>query len=310
MAWSEEETLALLEAVEEQEDSKSADGVAGDVGGSGYDWGVVAKRVGTKTAAQCLVRFLQLPVQLATSGDLEPAAADPLTTPLADLSHPAMQQVQGSVATRRGARRRPPCSPWCCRAQVASLLAHTSAPVVQAATAAALAAHAASNKAPAPSTNTDGDVDMTGNGGGAAGQSQPPQVAAAAAVAATAVRAKVRDRVSRACPALPLPHRRATRPLLPVPAPSHHRSVLAAITLQALADREEGTIRALMGELVQLQSLRVTRKLAHFDEMAHALRVQQAQLDKERAALLVARVQFTQASSATSAPAPSDETAA
>lgn len=55
-------------------------------------------------------------------------------------------------------------------------------------------------------------------------------------------------------------------------------------------------MRRLLGELVQLQSLRVTRKLSHFNEMAEALRVQQELLEKERAALVEARVKLMQAS--------------
>jgi len=219
-AWTEEETLLLLEALEQQEEvlgatthddeggSCSGGGGGGGGGGAdgvhGYDWGAVAKQVGSKTAVQCLVRFLQLPVQLqadaagvATStgtahsggvggaGATLPVAASstrPLN-PLADASHPAMHAL-------------------------ASVLSATTPTVLRAALAAARASHGTSTTASAPaaadagagagagaSVAGDGDVDMKSGaakpeavvGGGGDAMS----VQAAVAVSAVAIRAKV-----------------------------------------------------------------------------------------------------------------------
>tara|TARA_B110000977_G_scaffold21238_1_gene25450 strand:+ start:95 stop:466 length:372 start_codon:yes stop_codon:yes gene_type:complete len=58
-SWTDQETLALLEAAERH----------------GEDWRAVAARVGTKSAEQCVIRFVRLPVedgflaQLGVDGD-------------------------------------------------------------------------------------------------------------------------------------------------------------------------------------------------------------------------------------------------
>ena len=274
-AWSEEETLALLEALEEQEDAR--DGATDTAESSaGYDWAAVAAAVGSKTAPQCLARFLQLPVQLSSAPELEATASDELS-PFADMAHPALQQV-------------------------ASLLAVTSPDVVQAARDAAMAVHeklqaaaadGGANSGTGADADKDGDVDMAAGGNGnhangnaakaAGGSADAAAVTAATGIAAAAVKAKV-----RVCWCVRARMLWVRGPRL--------TCGWAACDIQELASQEEATMRRLLGELVQLQSLRVTRKLSHFNEMAEALRVQQELLEKERAALVEARVKLMQAS--------------
>ena len=183
-AWSEEETLALLEALEEQEDARDGATDAAE-SSAGYDWAAVAAAVGSKTAPQCLARFLQLPVQLSSAPELEATASDELS-PFADMAHPALQQV-------------------------ASLLAVTSPDVVQAARDAAMAVHeklqaaaadGGANSGTGVAADKDGDVDMAAGGNGnhangnaakaAGGSADAAAVTAATGIAAAAVKAKVR----------------------------------------------------------------------------------------------------------------------
>mgnify|MGYP000624790426 CR=1 FL=1 len=67
---------------------------------------------------------------------------------------------------------------------------------------------------------------------------------------------------------------------------------------QELAQAEEDTIQKLLRELVQLQSLRVARKLQHVDELSAALQQQQQNLEEERAALVRARQHYLSAAAA------------
>ena len=58
---------------------------------------------------------------------------------------------------------------------------------------------------------------------------------------------------------------------------------LDRVALQRLAEAEDAKIRGLLMELVQLQSLRVTRKLKHVTELSDALVLQQQQLEASHA---------------------------
>ena len=119
--WSGEETLRLLDALEAQEAADRARG--GDAEATGFDWDDAARHVGRgKTAAQCLVRFLQLPIADATAAGAAPAgwsdatsagraaaavvpsiapAADSYPVPLCDVSNPVMLRLASLMALVR-----------------------------------------------------------------------------------------------------------------------------------------------------------------------------------------------------------------
>lgn len=83
--WTDEETLALLDGINKH----------------GENWDAIAQRVKTKTKEQCLLHFLQLPIEdqfLVSIGDSNKSIQEqPL--PFADSSNPVMALVTFLAAT-------------------------------------------------------------------------------------------------------------------------------------------------------------------------------------------------------------------
>lgn len=97
--WSDEETLLLLEGLELYKDR----------------WGEVADHVGTKSQVQCILHFLQLPIEDDYLAQQEPqgqhaglphptldqASADQVLLPFADTGNPILSQVQCMPASEQ-----------------------------------------------------------------------------------------------------------------------------------------------------------------------------------------------------------------
>ncbi|KAJ1650667.1 SWI/SNF and RSC complex subunit Ssr2 [Dispira simplex] len=272
-AWSEQETLLLLEGIEMFDN----------------DWFRIADHVGTRTREQCISHFLQLPIEdpyLETSmGELGPLQYQQ-NVPFSQANNPVLSVV-------------------------AFLAANVNPGVAAAAAQSALKELAAGTKSKKedttrPETTTDGKPDSTRKEDEPISTGSPRSGSAYDTLGAPVNGMDVDVSASDAPQTVPTADRAASPPPeAPVngtaTSPAFSKTTItkasmaalgaAAAKAQVLAEHEERQIRSLVQQAIESQLKKLELKMREFEELEAFVRTQQAELENERLKLVQERWQ-------------------
>uniref|UniRef100_A0A7I4YS18 SWI/SNF complex subunit SMARCC2 n=1 Tax=Haemonchus contortus TaxID=6289 RepID=A0A7I4YS18_HAECO len=264
--WTDQETLLLLEGLEMFKD----------------DWNKVSDHVGSRTQDECILRFLQLPIQdpyLGSDDAHGPGSGDSILGPLAYQPLPFSQSGNPVMST------------------VAFLASVVDPKVAQAATKAAieefskikdevpalmLEAHAKNVQAHQEKTGVlDGTVGLAKSGiatdekkekeGEEKMETDEAKQAADEATAERDAKAAVSESVQAAAGAA---------------------LAAAAVKAKHLATIEERRIKSLVAQLVETQMKKLEMKLRHFDELEQIMDKEREALEYQRQQLILERQAF------------------
>ncbi|KAJ3363705.1 hypothetical protein GGF32_003742 [Allomyces javanicus] len=266
--WTDQELLLLLEGIEMHD----------------KDWSAIAAHVGTKTRDQCILQFLKVPIEDPYLGvpakDLGPLqfhrnAFNDVENPILSLVAFLSSAVSPHVAKAVTEAARASAGPTCGR-QTA-----TDAPVPATAggeNAAApmdedVAAPAADAAPVAPAGDKDAAMDQ-GDAQPASPTSAMPAASSADAPATASASADPSSPVNRA--ALDLAGGAALG--------------LAAVRATELANDAEAEMRRVMAQVLDLQSQKMERKVAHFEQLEAILDLERRELERAKQALYLEKL--------------------
>ncbi|KAI9140863.1 SWIRM domain-containing protein [Paraphysoderma sedebokerense] len=238
--WTDQETLLLLEAIEMYDD----------------DWSAVSSHVGTKTREQCILHFLQLPIEdpyLGTNG-----------SKISDLGPLQYQHVPFNESEN----------------PVMSLVAFLSSVVNP-----GVASEAA--KAALKELTAAGNVNKDSNGvamekSKEKGKENDMEVDAGSPAKPTGTGSSVPNGVSPTHQPQLTPIQKAAQLAL----------TAASSKASAIASYEESQMRSLVTEIVELQMKKIELKLKQFEEMESMLENEKVELEKARAGLVRDRLEL------------------
>lgn len=240
--WSDQEILLLLEGVEMYDD----------------DWSAIEEHVGTRSAQQCIRKFLEMPIEDAYLENESEGAKGPLRyarLPFDQADNPVMSVV--------------------------AFLAGVVSPGV-AAEAAKTALHELTD-GNRESTEKDGEAKLgdSGEGGVKADQVDTTEYKAEAATSgedSMAVDGHSEEHAGAKKSGPSIPHSKVQRA-------AHLALKASAKSAQALADAEAQSIRTTLAQLIKLTLERLELKTSQFEEMETVLEEERRALEAQRLAL-------------------------
>lgn len=287
-AWTEQETLLLLEALELHRD----------------DWNRVAAHVGTRTQDECILHFLRLPIEEPylhdpqAGGVLGPLAYQPI--PFSKTGNPVMSTVAflasvvdpriASKATRAAMEEFAAIKDEVPAAMMEAHVKAAGAHGPAAALAATGIAGTAPELSPTPEPKKEGSSDikaepMEVEEGEAKVKDEPAETPAAPEAE------KEPKEEPAATPAAEKPEGPAT---VDAKLQSAAAAALAAAAVKAkhLAGVEERKIKSLVALLVETQMKKLEIKLRHFEELEATMEREREGLEYQRQQLIQERQQF------------------
>ncbi|ETN68737.1 SWIRM domain protein [Necator americanus] len=264
--WTDQETLLLLEGLEMFKD----------------DWNKVSDHVGSRTQDECILRFLQLPIQdpyLGSDDANGPGCGDSILGPLAFQPVPFSQSGNPVMST------------------VAFLASVVDPKVAQAATKAAieefakikdevpalvLEAHARNVQAHEEKTGVlDGTVGLAKSGIATDDKKEEEEG-----------EKMETDETSKKADDAAVEHRAKVAVSESVQAAAAAALAAAAVKAKHLATIEERRIKSLVAQLVETQMKKLEMKLRHFDELEQIMDKEREALEYQRQQLILERQAF------------------